>query len=467
MAAGRYLALLVFSFAAVDALALSDEEIERRFQQLEQENSALKEKLQRVENYLESQGIDPEAPMSERTVSASKPAAVETVADDLAELERRYKEDSERFQIQGFMSAGVTLSDEKGGTNHEPYGFKDTPDFESDSVLGLQMSFNLTDNAHVVTQIVANGWDDWDPNVEWAYLAYDFTEDYTVRAGRMRLPLYLYSESLDVGYTYPWVRPPLAMYTPEISNYDGFDATYRFGLGEANHRLSAFFGSYDFNVNEFDQDVRVSGESVYGINWETYWKNWTFRLAYTHLKNVANFQRQTGIVLDKAFVEPGVIPPEAEPFAVGAEFIIDDDITEAINFYTYAFAYDDGTWLMILEASMTESEDEILLGDERQGVLTLGYQFSDLMPYTGFGVEYYDNALDDDNPFARTLDKDYKMFFLGLRYDIVPGVAAKLEWNHFYDFKGTAGPFEDADAASDGGTFDASNLYTFLIDVVF
>ena len=59
------------------------------------------------------------------------------------------------------------------------------------------------------------------------------------------------------------------------------------------------------------------------------------------------------------------------------------------------------------------------------------------------------------------------MNILGVRYDLTPGVAAKFEWNQFYDFKGTAGPFENADAFVRGESFDRVDMYTFLIDAVF
>ena len=59
------------------------------------------------------------------------------------------------------------------------------------------------------------------------------------------------------------------------------------------------------------------------------------------------------------------------------------------------------------------------------------------------------------------------MGIAGLRYEITPGVAAKLEVNHFYDFKGTSGPFEVSDAFVNGDPLDAVDIYTFLIDAVF
>ena len=54
-----------------------------------------------------------------------------------------------------------------------------------------------------------------------------------------------------------------------------------------------------------------------------------------------------------------------------------------------------------------------------------------------------------------------------MRYDITPGVSAKFQWDYFYDFKGTSGPFEDSEAALNGDSFDKVNIYTFIIDAVF
>ena len=444
------------------AYALTDEEIERRFQLLEQENAALEDKLRQVESILKGQGIDPANPLVEQKITASE-RSNETTPPRIALLEESIQNESARVKVDGFLSAGFSKNSESGGLNHQPYGFGDAADFESDSVLGIQMLFKINEQAKVVTQLVANGWDGWDLDVGWAYLAYELNDQLEFRAGRMRVPFYLYSESLDVGYSYPWVRPPLSMYITELNNYDGFDVTYRSHWGESTNRLSAYLGGYSFEANTHAQDVEVRGRDTFGVNWTSYWRDWTFRLAYSHLRNKVKIETETNLVFDATTTEPC----SYIPVCIGTEFIFNQELPETINFYSYSTSYDDGTWLMIVEAAVTDVSEANLLSDEVQGVFTLGYRWNKWLPYGGYGREYYKNALSGDNVFARSKNKDYKLGFIGFRYDITPGVAAKLEWNYFYDFKGTAGPFDEADAFVNGETFDSVNIYTFLIDAVF
>lgn len=453
------------TFALPSAHAITDEEIERRFQQLEAENTALKEKLKKVESVLKSQGIDPVDPLIEQRISASEATSRRT-AERMDQFQRSAtgsRDDLSRIKLDGFMTAGFSTNDESGGLKHRPYGFNDNLDFESDSVLGLQVTFDISDKARAVTQVVANGWNYWDPRIEWAYLAYDVSDQFTVRAGRMRLPFYYMSESLDVGYSYPWVRPPLTLYTTEISNYDGFDATYLFRTGESNHRLSAYMGTFSFEENSIDRFVDIVGDDVYGANWTTYWNDWTFRAGYSHLRTKASF---TANIMDE--VDPVNIPGFGLVTPVDGFVRFEGEIGESLEFYSYSTSYDDGDWMALLEMGVIEVSEGNFIGDEVQGHFTLGYHLDRWMPYGGYGREYYKEALTGPtSQFARAADRNYKLNFFGMRYEIATGISAKLEWNHFYDFKGTVGPFEDADAAFGDGSFDKVDVYTFLIDAVF
>ena len=456
------LLLLSLVLAVPTAYALTDEDIERRFQALEQENTALREKLQQVESILKGQGIDPANPLIEQQVTATTTTAGdEPLIKRMDRFQQTVQQDASRIKIDGFLSAGFSTNDESGGLKHLPYGFNEGTDFQSDSVLGIQMAFKISEQAKVVTQLVSNGWDNWDVDVGWAYLAYEINDQVEFRAGRMRLPFYLYSESLDVGYSYPWVRPPLSLYISELNNYDGVDVTYRAHWGESTNRLSAYFGGYSFEENTHDRDVSIRGNDTFGVNWTNYWHDWTFRLAYSHLRNKVTFETETSLVFDATATPPCTYLPGC----IGAELVLNEEVPETIDFYSYSTSYDDGTWLAIVEAAVTDVSEGNLLSDEVQGVLTLGYRWNKWLSYGGYGREYYKNTLTSD--FARSKDRDYKLNFIGLRYEITPGIAAKLEWNYFYDFKGTSGPFENADAFVNGESFDSVNIYTFLIDAVF
>ena len=458
----RVILALLLCIYGIYSVALTDEEIERRFQQLEQENALLKEKLKRVDKILKSQGIDPENPLLVQTVVPGKGNGDPNTSSRLDFAYKKINDDLSRVKFQSFLSAGLSYNDEENGLDHRFFGFNENADFNSDGVLGLQIDFRINNKAKTVVQIVGNAWDQWDPNIQWAYLAYDVTDQFSVRAGRMRLPFYLYSESLDVGYSYPWVRPPMTLYTPEIANYDGFDATYWIRSGDVSHRISAFVGGYAFLENDHRQSSQVMGDDVFGLNWTAYWNDWTYRLAYAHGESTADIAMERP---PRMIANPNNRRP---PNLMGKRRRgIRIQASDVIEYYSTALAYDDGNWLAIFEAAAVDVSEGNFIADEVQGVATLGYHIGAITPYIGYGREYYKDSLDPKRGFARTNNRDYKLSFAGLRYDIVPGISAKIEWNHIYDLEGTTGPFEIHDEILRERDLDAVDIYTFLIDAVF
>lgn len=53
----------------------------------------------------------------------------------------------------------------------------------------------------------------WDVSLPWAFLSWRPSNDLLLRAGKLRLPLLLYSESLDVGTTFEFARLPTEVYS--------------------------------------------------------------------------------------------------------------------------------------------------------------------------------------------------------------------------------------------------------------
>lgn len=46
----------------------------------------------------------------------------------------------------------------------------------------------------------------------WGYATYLVNSDWTAKAGKIKYPATLLSEVIDIGVTYPWVQPPVAVY---------------------------------------------------------------------------------------------------------------------------------------------------------------------------------------------------------------------------------------------------------------
>jgi hypothetical protein len=89
----------------------------------------------------------------------------------------------------------------------------------------------------------------------WAFLAWRPNNDWLVRLGKVRLPLYLYSESLDVGVATDMARLPHEMYSIAPTNdFKGLMVTRNFTWGERELTLEGYAGNADATARLWIRD---------------------------------------------------------------------------------------------------------------------------------------------------------------------------------------------------------------------
>jgi hypothetical protein len=120
-----------------------------------------------------------------------------------------------------------------------------------------------------------NGNTAYEVDSTWAFLQYQPMDSLSVDLGRVRIPLFLYSDTLQVGYTYPYFFLPNEVYrVVPFSNITGLSVDYKKPLGSSNWTLDAqpFVGAntsqYDVVLNE-DQEpgsllTDFDEDSMYG-----------------------------------------------------------------------------------------------------------------------------------------------------------------------------------------------------------
>ena len=132
--------------------------------------------------------------------------------------------------------------------------------FDQESLIGVQIKKEFTPAFSATTQLVArtlNPNAGSRPTVDWAYLSWSPFKDVpslTFQAGRLRIPLYYYSDYLYIGYAYPWVRPAPDVYGWPIYAYDGVNATWKTQLGKSAWSMTAstWYGNYTQKDDAYD-----------------------------------------------------------------------------------------------------------------------------------------------------------------------------------------------------------------------
>jgi len=178
------------------------------------------------------------------------------------------------LNISGFIN-GVVTADSDGHLR-----------LNDDTKAGIQIDTQINDKLSATFQVVnrQNAWDGSDSRettVEYGFLAYNASEDVTVRAGRLRMPFFMLSEYVEVGNVVPWIKAPLSVYHQIPTNaYDGLDLSYTGQSGDLSYSVTAFVGEAEANVYMEGLNPLVKMGNTFGGSVALDYSDWTMRFSY-------------------------------------------------------------------------------------------------------------------------------------------------------------------------------------------
>lgn len=160
------------------------------------------------------------------------------------------------FNFNGFgtIAGGAILDGDGYIADYPNLGiYEKSFDLGQETRLGLQGEAKLDDKLSATMQVMSRAANNYDAEVEWLYATYKITADTSIQAGRLRMPVYYYSDYMDVGYAYPWVRIPADTYSLDATNFNGLKLNSKFKAGNIYYGLTLFGG------NENNPDSELMG----------------------------------------------------------------------------------------------------------------------------------------------------------------------------------------------------------------
>jgi len=309
---------------------------------------------------------------------------------------------SEKVNISGFGSviAGQVIDGDSYVSETEYFSeYENSLDFKQETKFGLQMDVKLDENLTATVQGVSRGANDYDVELEWAYLTYDVMPNVTLQGGRINAPAYMHSQSLSVGRTYHWMRPPSDMYNAGFNKMDGLSTRYNGTVGDWDFYTQYTFGKND-EVNKVIENKLGDGngqqkvEDIHVVNFGLSKDNWSFRLTGWE----SNFE-----------------VPNA-PFEVDTK----------VNFYAAAAKYDNWDYFVMAELTSMEFKDDIALTQNRDsGYVSVGKRIEDWTVHGTYSFK------DEDKNKITTLENDSDSIILGVNYNISPSAVAKVEYVNY------------------------------------
>ena len=144
----------------------------------------------------------------------------------------------------GFATLGYARSD--SAYTYQRY-INDQGTWQRDSLVAGQLDLRLSPQWSATAQVklapATDKDDHWRARASWAFVGWRPDNDWLLRAGRLRAPLYLHSESLDVGVSHDMARLPHEMYSISPTNdVDGLSASRSFVIGHRDVGVDAYAG---------------------------------------------------------------------------------------------------------------------------------------------------------------------------------------------------------------------------------
>lgn len=341
------------------------------------------------------------------------------------------------LNISGFLSVGGGMVDDDNETGANYGGYEEDLTFDR-SLLGLQVTGQVNEKVSATAQLIARKNDGYEVNAEWAYLTWQASDNIKLRGGRLRTPFYIYSDFLDVGYSYGWITPPREVYYLPFNNVDGVDLYATQTLGIFDTSVQVYFGSFD---DEFDLDGvtteaktrnQMGVAATLGKDW------WTLRAAYheTDLSvnvNGAILDPTSGLTLGQFL---GSLP--AQFSFVAPRVLVEED---KASFTQIGFTIDTGRFVAAAEHVEFEPENSLFAKNVREYVMG-GVR-------AGSWLFHLTAARSDDeavnlvegipaapqtavligtlNAIAEAQADKRDVISLGTRWDVASGVALKLQ----------------------------------------
>jgi hypothetical protein len=338
-------------------------------------------------------------------------------------------------RFNGFGTVGFThLGGEDDGRSYGVQGqTNDSWRGDQLSKFGAQLSYGITDTLGVTVQATAKAQqDEWKANLEWAYLSLQANDRLMLRAGRLRSPVYMYSESLDVGYSYPWLRLPDEVYSQvQVTNYEGVDAVYTMPLSYGSVTFQLAGGqAKNRDYYAYDEQFDIDYGKLFGASVSLASNDFgTLRIGYVE----ADIKTDITGTVDASDLGLSA----SEPLS-----LLNLD-KEKGKFTSIGYQYDNGTWI-----SSNEWTSRLIENDGMEAIdsfyLMGGRRFGDFLPHVTY-------AQLDDNGGRQS------SWTLGLNYQAAPTVVIKGEYKRVDTKNGYDGVFtRNAQEVFDNAAYDLS-----------
>ncbi len=348
-------------------------------------------------------------------------------------------EDPSAIELRGFGTVGATRTSSSQVSFvrdlSQPDGAVNRWTGNVDSLLGAQVNIPLAPQLEGVVQAVSRYRYDksYDPEVSWAYLAYQPDAATRLRLGRLGAEFFMLSDSRLVGYSYLTVRPPGDFFwSLPFQHIDGADASLSLPVGESLLVGKVFYGQVNEHLPLADMVWKTAGSTMGGVLADIHHGPLLLRAAYSAI----HFRRDLPIEKAiRALLPGGLATSSLDYLAVAGT---------RSDYLSLGAVYDQGPWQVQLMFNHIRHGTKAFQNSDA-GYLLAGYRLGQITPFVGYS--WVSSKMGGPTPNAVTTavradsHAHQKTGFVGARWDLANNMALKAQWDALHGAPDSIFPF--------------------------
>ena len=333
---------------------------------------------------------------------------------------------ADKTNLSGFFTSRYSQSDDEVHF-HGPrgIGINDTGSPQGTKI-GLTIHSQVNDWLNVATLLISRAEENgYATHAEWAFASASINDDLTVRTGRIKFPVGLVNEYVDVGVAYPWITPPLLVYSDEINgaqatrdSYTGTSVLWQRGIGDWTFSADGFYGQVDL------EEMTVKGTT--GVSVRANWEDTIELHGATYRGEMHTDPNGSMGIMNKNNHSASLVGLKVD--------------------WENILVYSEYT-----SVEMDTVSGGVKIGNSEAWYATLGYRFGKFLPHYTFQTWDRDNGNGHD------------ITTLGLNYQFSPWVVLKTEFSTIETDNYTTNPglFEASPSS------DSVSMTSIALDVIF
>lgn len=281
-------------------------------------------------------------------------------------------------KISGFGTAALTWSDNRDAEFARPNqssGTAHTIRTGIDSNLGLQADLPVNDWLSLTAQglVRKDGEEAYGAELSWAFAKFHISDNLSVRAGRIGLPIFMISDYRNVGYANTMLRPPVEVYSQvPFDNVDGADVTWNGDFGDTSVTAQLALGGTKTPLGAYSH---VRGKRIAAFNISAEHGPFTVRAGHARVNvtidDVASVNTLLGLLRTAG---TGYRLPQVNALA---DEIQADEAKGSFSSLGLLMDWND----IVLQTEFTKRKTETYINDTTSWYVMGGYRIGKFLPY--------------------------------------------------------------------------------------